>query len=192
MPRRPGLDRRAVIAEAAALADESGFENVTLANLAERLNVRPPSLYNHIAGTEELHARLALLGIRTLQAELARAAIGLNGADGIIAVSDAYRRFAKLRPGLYRSTLRAPKPTDVELIAASSEVLEVMRAVLAPLQLGEDELIHAVRTLRSLMHGFVSLEAVHGFGLRQDIDESFRFMLVAFIRAFVSERIGAP
>ncbi len=191
MPRRPGLDRRAVIEEAARLADESGLENVTLANLAERLNIRPPSLYNHVAGTEDIHARLALLGARTLAAEIARAAIGRNGVDGIVAVGEAYRRFAKSRPGLYRATLSAPKPADVELMAVSSEILDVMRAVMVPLHLRGDELIHAVRGLRSLMHGFVTLEAVHGFGLPQDIDESFHFMLVTFIRAFVSDRAGA-
>ncbi len=176
MPRRPGLDRRAVIEEAAALADEVGLENVTLADVAERLKIRPPSLYNHIAGTDELHAQLALLGVRTLQAELARAAIGRNGVEGVIAVADAYRRFAKSRPGLYRATLSAPEP---------------MRAVMLPLQLGGDEVIHAIRALRSLIHGFVSLEMAHAFGLPQDVDESFHFMLVAFVHAFVPERVAA-
>jgi AcrR family transcriptional regulator len=188
MPRRAGLDRRAVVEAAAAAADESGLENVTLAGLAERLNIRPPSLYNHIAGIDELHAELALLGTRTLQAEIARAAIGRNGIEGINAVADAYRRFAKARPGLYRATLRAPKPEDVELIAVASEFLDVMAAVMAPLQLRGDELVHAMRALRSLVHGFVSLEMAHGFGLPQDIDESFRFMLDSFVRAFVPSR----
>ena len=85
----------------------------------------------------------------------------------------------------------APGPTDVELIAVASEFLDVMRAVMLPLQLGGDEVIHAMRALRSLMHGFVSLEAVHGFGLSQDVDQSFHFMLVAFVRAFVPDRIAA-
>lgn len=48
-----------------------------------------------------------------------------------------------------------------------------------------------MRALRSLMHGFVSLEAVHGFGLPQDVDKSIHFMLEAFVRAFVPDRIAA-
>jgi AcrR family transcriptional regulator len=190
MPRRRGLDRRVVIEEAAALADESGLESVTFANLAERLRIRAPSLYNHVAGTDELRAQLALLGVRALQAGLARAAIGRNGVDGIVAVADAYRRFAKSRPGLYRATLSAPKPTDVELIAASSEFLDVMKAVMSPLQLRGNDVIHAMRALRSFVHGFVSLEAVHGFGLPQEIDESFHFMLQSFVRAFVPDCVA--
>ena len=190
MPRRRGLDRRVVLDEAAALADESGLESVTFANLAERLKIRAPSLYNHIAGTDELRAQLALLGVRALQADLARAAIGRNGVDGIVAVADAYRRFAKSRPGLYRATLSAPEPTNVELIAVSSEFLAVMEAVMLPLRLRGNDVIHAMRALRSLVHGFVSLEAVHGFGLPQEIDESFRFMLHGFVRAFVPDCVA--
>jgi AcrR family transcriptional regulator len=189
MPRRRGLDRSVVIEEAAALADEFGLESVTFAHLAERLNIRAPSLYNHIAGTDELRAQLAMLGVRALQAELARAAIGRNGVDGIFAVADAYRRFAKSRPGLYRATLSAPKPTDVELIAVASEFLAVMDAVMVPLHLHGNDVIHAMRALRSLVHGFVSLEAVHGFGLPQEIDESFHFMLEGFVRAFVPDYV---
>jgi AcrR family transcriptional regulator len=190
MPRRRGLDRRVVIEEAAALADESGLESVTFATLAERLRIRAPSLYNHLAGTDDLRTQLALLGVRALQADLARAAIGRNGADGIIAVANAYRRFAKSRPGLYRATLSAPTPTDIELIAVSSEFLAVMQAVMSPLHLGGNEMIHAMRALRALVHGFVSLEAVNGFGLPQEIDESFHFMLQAFVRAFVPDGVA--
>jgi AcrR family transcriptional regulator len=190
MPRRRGLDRRVVIEEAAALADECGLESVTFVNLAERLEIRAPSLYNHIAGTDELRAQLALLGMRALQAELASAAIGRNGVDGIVAVADAYRRFAKARPGLYRATLSAPTPTDVELIAVSSEFLAVMEVVMLPLNLRGNDVIHALRALRSLVHGFVSLEAVHGFGLPQEIDESWRFMLQSFVRAFVPDSVA--
>ncbi|HEY1427934.1 MAG TPA: WHG domain-containing protein, partial [Candidatus Tumulicola sp.] len=165
MARRPGLDRRAVIEEAAALADELGLEKVSFANLAERLNVRPPSLYNHVAGIQELHEQLALFGMRALHAEISRAAIGRNGADGILAVADVYRHFAKVHPGLYRALQAAPGPKDVDLLAAASELLHVMRAVMVPLQLDDDEVVHAIRALRSLMHGFVSLELAHAFGL---------------------------
>ncbi len=45
--------------------------------------------------------------------------------------------------------------------------------------------VHAVRVLRSLVHGFSTLELAGGFGLPLDADESFRIlcrMLVAGLR----------
>jgi hypothetical protein len=44
---------------------------------------------------------------------------------------------------------------------------------------GEDAL-HATRGLRSLVHGFATLEAAGGFGLPLDCDESFRRLVEMF------------
>ena len=123
-------------------------------------------------------------GAGRLPAEGARAAIGRSGSDGGSARADAYRAFARSRPGLYRATLSAPKPEDVELTAVATEFLSGARAVLSPLGLGGDDEIHALRALRSLIHGFVSLEAAHGFGFPQDVDESYHVMLRAFVSGF--------
>jgi hypothetical protein len=60
-------------------------------------------------------------------------------------------------------------------------MLDVLRAVLAPFDLDEDRLVHAVRAFRSVVHGFVSLEVAQGFGLPQSTDESFQFIVLLFI-----------
>lgn len=153
-----------------------------LADLAAHLGVRTPSLYNHVAGQEGLRRELALLGVRELGARLARAAVGRAGDDAVLALAHAYRAFAKERPGLYSATLRAPDPEDAALVAASEEVLGVLRAVLAAYGLRDEAAVHAIRGLRSLLHGFVSLELAGGFGLPLDVDGSF----VRLVRVFVA------
>ena len=40
-------------------------------------------------------------------------------------------------------------------------------------ELEGDDAIHAVRIVRSALHGFVSLELNGGFGLPLDLDETF-------------------
>jgi len=45
---------------------------------------------------------------------------------------------------------------------------------------GEDAL-HAARSLRSLVHGFATLEIAGGFGLPLDCDESFRRLVEMFL-----------
>ena len=71
---------------------------------------------------------------------------------------------------------------DHELQEVGREVIEVILAVLAAYKLRGDEALHAVRGLRSIVHGFVSLEAAGGFGLPLDLDESFRRLVQMFIR----------
>jgi hypothetical protein len=66
MSPRPkvALDLEAVIEAAAEIADQFGAQEVTLANLAKRLNIRPPSLYNHVDGLPGLRKELAIFSIK--------------------------------------------------------------------------------------------------------------------------------
>ncbi len=181
MRPRAGLDRDSVVRAAAHLIDQAGADEVLLGDLAAHLGVRTPSLYNHIAGQAGLRRELTLLGLRELAARLGRAAIGRSTEDALVAAAHAYRAFARERPGLYAATLRAPDPGDVARQAASEEVLAVLLAVLASYNLGDEAEVHAVRGLRSLAHGFVSLEIAGGFGLPVDVDESFERLIGMFV-----------
>src|SRR5579864_8016152 len=66
MAHRAGLDQTGVIDAAARLIDEEGLEQLSLGRLAERLGVRTPSLYNHVAGLPGLKRDLALYCLRDL------------------------------------------------------------------------------------------------------------------------------
>lgn len=181
MPARAGLDRAAVVQAAARIVDAKGADALTLAELAADLGVRTPSLYNHIAGLDGLRRDLALRGVRELNVRLTRAAVGKAGDAAILAFAGAYRVFAHKHPGLYALSLRAPNPGDEEMAAASGEALGTVVAVLGAYGLHDDIALHAVRGLRSICHGFVSLEAAGGFGLPLDRDASFHFLVQMFI-----------
>ena len=51
---RAPLSRERVLAEAVALADESGIGALTMRRLADRLHVEPMSLYYHVASKDEI------------------------------------------------------------------------------------------------------------------------------------------
>jgi hypothetical protein len=112
---------------------------------------------------------------------MSRAAIGKAGDAAVLAVGQAYRAYVMEHPGVYAATVRAPALDDVELGQASQAIIEVVLAVLAPYRLDEDAAIHAVRGLRSIAHGFATLELAGGFGLALDRDESFERLLRAYI-----------
>jgi AcrR family transcriptional regulator len=174
---RPGLDEAAVLRAAADLVDAEGLEMLSLTRLADALGVRTPSLYNHVAGLEGVRRGLALLGVQELRDRLARAAIGKSGAEGLIAVADAYRSYAKEHPGLYAASLRAPGPDEMELAEVATDTLAIIGAVLAPYELHGEAEVHVMRAFRSLAHGFVSLELAGGFGMPIDLDKSYRLLI---------------
>lgn len=178
-PRTVTLDK--VIEAGVALADERGWDEVTLAPVAARLDIRIPSLYNHVDGLAGLQRQMTLWGLRQLAEAMRRSAVGVAGDEAIFRVAAAYRGFATAHPGLYRATLRAPAPDDTEMQIAAQDVLDLTFAVLAHYRLEMDDLLHTVRILRSLLHGFVDLETSGGFGLALDRDETFRRLLTAFV-----------
>ena len=179
MPRA-GLDREGVVAAAASIADAEGIGAVNLTRLAKALNVKPPSLYNHVAGLPDVLRELALQGGRQANARMSKAAVGLSRTDAVVAMGLAYRRFARAHPGLYAAAVAAPPAGDAELAQAASEAVETVVQVLAGFGLDGDDALHAVRGLRAIIHGFVSLEAAGAFGLALDVEDSLRRLLVAF------------
>jgi AcrR family transcriptional regulator len=172
MPRA-GLDTEAIVGAAEELADANGLEALTLATLARRLGVRPPSLYAHITGLRDLRQRLAARGARRLAAAMQAAAAGRARGDALAAVADAYRSYAREHPGSYAALQRASDPDDAEARDAGAQAVDVVLAVLRGYGLESDDAIHAIRIIRAALHGFVSLEASGGFGLPLDVDETF-------------------
>ena len=173
MPRA-GLDVEAVVSAAAELADTDGLQAVTLAALAKRLAVRPPSLYAHVDGLEDLRRRIGARGARELAAALGTAAAGRAGRDALEAVAHAYREYAREHPGRYAALQRAPAGGQS---ADAQAAVDVIVAILRGYGIDGDSAIHAVRTIRSALHGFVSLEAEGGFGMPLAVEDSFERMV---------------
>src|SRR5215470_6848721 len=147
MSHRAGLDQAIVVEAAAKLVDEEGIEQLTLGHLAERLGVRTPSLYNHVAGLPGLKRDLALYCLRDLLDRILRTTIGKSRAEAIVALANAYRAYARETPGRYALTLQAPGPGDQALQAIAQQLIDVLLAVLAPYRLSEEDTIHAIRSL---------------------------------------------
>lgn len=182
MPGKRQIDLARVVQVALALADEQGFEAVTLADVAAQLGIRIPSLYNYIANLQGLRHEMTLWGVRQLGDQLRRAAVGKAGEDAILALATAYRAFAHAHPGIYSATQRAPKPDEPDIAASAQEIIDIVAAVLQPYGFSGDETIHAIRALRSVLHGFVDLETSGGFGLSVDRDESFQHLMKTYVR----------
>ncbi|HAJ37500.1 MAG TPA: TetR family transcriptional regulator [Chloroflexi bacterium] len=190
MSRRAGLDKPSVVAAAAALVNRDGVAALSLKRLAEELGVQTPSLYNHVAGLPGLERELALLGVQRLGDALTAAVIGKSGAAAVTALLDAYRAFVTANPGLATYTVRPAAldaPDDAERIQAEARIVQVAVAVVASFGLAGDDAIHAVRALRSVAHGFATLEAAGGFGIPLDLDESFR-RLTAMVNAGLGQQ----
>ncbi|WP_409340791.1 WHG domain-containing protein [Paenibacillus sp. MBLB4367] len=181
MSPRIGLDLPTIVQAAAEIADTKGISEVTLASLAQKLSVRSPSLYNHVNGLPGLRNKLAIYGLTKLNGELTRAAVGKSGDDAVRAFANAYIAFARSHPGLYESTLLPPDAADPEYVQIGTESVEIVLRVLQEYDLMDDAALHAVRGLRSVLHGFASLEQKGGFGLPLSLDVTLQMLIDTFL-----------
>lgn len=176
MAPRPGLTTDRVVDAALALVDREGYGALTLGGVAADLGVRAPSLYNHVDGLEELRRRLTVRAIEALGTALRGAAVGRSGEEAVRAIAVAYRQFALAHPGLYAATVPSSEVDDDRIREAGTAVVETVLTALQGYGLDHDDAVHATRTVRAAVHGFVALELAGGFGLAQRPEDTFAWL----------------
>ena len=186
MAKRVGINRDAVVRAAAKIADDAGWDALTLARVAKKLRIRSPSLYNHVVGLEGLRRELKLLVMRDLNDALSRATIGKSRDDAVRSLAAAYRAFVKRHPGTYAATMVAAPKNDPALEAAAGQVVETCLSVLSGYGLDRRDGLHAIRAMRSAVHGFAALEIAGGFGIPLDVDKSFDWLVSALLKGLSS------
>jgi AcrR family transcriptional regulator len=129
--RRRGVIRDEVVETAWALAREGGVAAVSLKNVADRMGVKSPSLYEYVPNLHGLFDLMFQSGWRQLMNEVT--ALSGEGADA----GTWFRRvlaFCVVDPARFQLMLQRPVPgftPSAEAMALSQEVYDSMRAVLA-------------------------------------------------------------
>ncbi|WP_051551937.1 TetR/AcrR family transcriptional regulator [Nocardioides sp. URHA0020] len=177
MPRA-GLTQAVVTEAGADLVDEVGLDHLSMTLLADRLGVRTPSLYKHVTSHGDLAHRIGVLAMVELGDALGRAIEGRAGGDALTAGALAMRRYVLEHPGRYAAgNLARPTGPDDPLVPATDRVLASWAAMLRSYHLEPTQEIHAMRMLRSLLHGFASLESADGFRIDAAVDSSFAWTI---------------
>lgn len=177
MPRAR-LTPLSVTEAGAALIDEVGFENLSMGLLAVRLGVKTPALYKHVTGQADLTHRIGVLAMNELADAIRDATQGRAGSDALAAGAQAMRAYVQQHPGRYAAG-NAARPTgpDDPLIPGIDRVLASWAAMLRGYRLDPDQEIHAMRMLRSVLHGFSTLEAAGGFRIDASVGDSFTWII---------------
>ena len=103
---RAHLTPAVVIAAAADLADRSGFDSITLSELARDLGVQTASLYSHVRDRSALLAGVHELALDELADLIGAAIAGRSGRDALVALAGANRDYARRSPGRWTALQR--------------------------------------------------------------------------------------
>jgi AcrR family transcriptional regulator len=115
-----------ILDAAEELFAERGYNGTTLRDVATRVGVRPPSLYNHFASKDALYAAVLERGIGPLMVVLARSAAAQTSepSDPGKLVSEVMAILAR-RPGL-------PRLVQHETLAGGQRLTPILRSWIVP------------------------------------------------------------
>lgn len=170
---RAGLSAEVLTSAAAELADELGFDRLTLGAVARRFGVKEPSLYSHVRNVQALRVHVAGAALSEIADRVADAVAGRSGHEALRCFADAYRGYAREHPGRFTAA-RMAVPPDSAAAAAARRHSDLTRALLRGYALGEPAETDAVRLIGAAVLGFVTLEAGGAYGRHpRDADASW-------------------
>ncbi len=161
-----------IVAAGTSLLEADGLAAVTMAAVAGRVGVRPPSLYKRVRSRDDLIRLLAAAELVELRRRLDAVDQGAAPRDRLEGLATAIRAYAHARPAGYRLIF---SPGEVlldrdQIEAASAPLIDVV-ARLA----GDDHALEAARTVTAWATGFIAMELGGAFRLGGDVDAAFAY-----------------
>ena len=168
---------RDIVAAARTILEREGPEGLSMRRLAERMGIRAPSLYKHVASKEELEGLLMADAFRELGQAMHDAVGSLRKGgsrlDALTELARVYRRWALLHPHLYRLVTGGPLPRErlpVGLEAWTAEPVVVAAG-------GDPDL---ARATWAFAHGMTILELDRRFPPDADLDAAWASGIAGF------------
>lgn len=187
MAQKRNLTKEKIIKTAFILADEIGINQLTFPKLAEKLDIKYPSLYNHFNNMDDLKTEMTVSFLKELNLNLIQKIVGKSGSDAIIEFAYTYKKFAFENKTAYGLFMSIPNAENEKVHSLVKEIGGIIRQILAFYIKDQTYLIHKSRALRSMLHGFISLSFLNYFRNKADLDDSFNFMIEDFIFSFSRE-----
>ena len=160
-PERTSLAE--IVAAGCSILESDGLARVTMQAVAQRVGVRPPSLYKRVRDRETLLGLMAEATVDELTGRLAAAELTLAG------VARAYRAFAQERPEGFRLILSSVGSPEAPK-RVSAPVLRVTENLV-----GNELALDAARLVTAWATGFISMELAGAFRLEGDLERAFDF-----------------
>jgi Transcriptional regulator len=179
--QKRNLTKEKIIQVAFSLADDIGLNQVTFQKIAEKLDIKYPSLYNHFDNMENLKIEMTVYLLKDLNSKLMQRLIGKSGENAIREYAYAYRDYAFENKTAYWLFVHIPSTEDEEVKRLARQTTNIIHQILEFYTKDDTQIIHKSRALRSLLHGFVSLYSFGYFKNHVNLEESFKVMVDDFI-----------
>ena len=175
-----------IIETSAKLSNKVGLENLSLKMIATELNIKSPSLYNHISSLDNIKERLMIYGWKQIENKMIDSAVGVSGYEALENMCYAFYDYATSHQGVFTAMLWYNKYETQEKKNTTTRLFDMLFKIMNSLNISDDNINHTIRTLRGFLEGFVLLVNNNAFGNPISIKESFDLSLEIIINGIKS------
>lgn len=186
-----GISRDIILAKAIEMIEQSENPAISMREIAEELEIKTPSLYNHVKSMNELLTDISRYAAEKLRQAQLTAIEGKNRDDALLALAAAYRSFAREHRGLYKVTVALPSLPEESMTQIAAIIAEPIFFVLSQYGLAKEQAVHWQRILRSIIHGFLTQEEAGFFRhYPVSVEISYRMAVRCFLNGLYAEMEG--
>ena len=157
------VTKTAVIQVTSDIADEKGLHNVSLKAVAEKLNIRTPSLYNHIDSLDDLLREVAHKGMRAMNERMTQVAVGNYGDKAIKAIAVEYLNFMIEHPGVYETIQWATWNGTDETAELFGNYFSLLKTLILSCNFKSEKTDDILNLLTGILHGYTTLQLRYAF-----------------------------
>lgn len=185
------ITKEAVIQAASDIADERGLNDLSLKAIAEKLNIRTPSLYNHITSLNDLLRAVAHNGMRQMNEQMKQTAIGKTGAIAIKAAAVEYLNYMIIHPGVYETIQWAAWHGTEETADIFDDYLSLLTTLIGSCGFPTEHTDEILAMLTGLIHGFTTLQLRYALAEPDKVRNDLRNALDTLLNG-VQLKYGIP
>lgn len=166
-----------IIETSARIANKVGLDNLSLKIIAEELNIKSPSLYNHISSLDEIKSQLMVYGWKQIEEKMIDSAVGVSGYEALKNMCNVFYDYTTNNKGIFTAMLWYNKYESDEKENATKRLFNMLFKIMKSLNITDENINHIIRTLRGFLEGFSLLVNNNAFGNPISIKESFDLSL---------------
>ena len=163
------VSKSLVIETASKIADKQGLNNLSLKAVAEELNVRTPSLYNHIESLDDLLREVAHKGMRSMNEQMTQAAIGKSGNTALKSISVEYLNFIIEHPGVYETIQWATWHGTNETAEIFENYIKILSTIILSYSFPSESTNEILNLFTGFLRGFTTLQVRYAFSEPQKV-----------------------
>ena len=120
------INDQLIVETAAHISNKIGLDHLSLKMIAEELNLKSPSLYNHIRSLDEIKQRLMVYGWKQLEEKMLDSAVGVSGYEALKNMCYAFYDYATNNKGVFTAMLWYNKYQNKVMLDSTERIFSIV------------------------------------------------------------------